>query len=339
MRQFLSVLLLLFLCRIGRADVQYTVRGIVTDRAYQPWSSTVLHSETYDFEVYVLEKAWRINLHRRGTTNNALVRSVGSEDGTNTVYLDITRRGPSRVVVDPHIVPIGRNVPAFVHLWVVYASSQFFAESHEQLLHPVFQYAYCSTRPEEEFPEQMALVELGGGAAKLPRLLIFLENQTPLDAQIYTNGLYRTSDYRTIGKTELPGKMEFFYYLPPSDDVSPTNSLELYSCQATIISTEDSCLASAIPFTLPARFVAQDLRIKSTGNSSNKHGQISRVPTYNWRDFSRVPTSTQLGVFQTTEKSVWRGKILRRKQLTILTGLVIGSLLIVFILKGRSHRS
>jgi hypothetical protein len=317
----LLVLILLLAVRPGFGQIEYTVKGTIKDSWFKAWSPELQQVKQYRFEVFVKGKQWRIDLFQTDVTNNIVRRTVGSEDGTNIIHLEVNNRGSSFVLVEPEVFPVGKNVPAFVHLWLTYASSPYFVNRTGNRLPPIYEYAYYNNRPKMELPEQKASFVIGDGLPRLPQFLTFFaknlestsHQQTDLSSSatenFYTNAVYETSEFQRAGKLQLPGRMRFQYFLPNSDD----NHLSvLYSSEAQVDSVSDKCSEDAISFPLPRRFVAKDLRLENEGSigvaRQNGSSSLNKPVSYTNRKFTKVPTLDEFAKFQSTSRSVLEAK-------------------------------
>jgi hypothetical protein len=309
------VVLMLMTTRSALGQIQYVVKGTVTDRFYNPSSQVVQEAHRYQYEVFVSGKQWRIDLYQTDLTNNITRRTIGSDNGEEVVHLAVNNRGPSFVLVEPQRFPVGWNTPAFVHLWLMYASGSFFTNGVEGIEPPIYRYAYCNMRPEVDLPNEQVIVQLNGQEPKLPRLVVFYEGRFPntalqeqsgassqLPDDCYTNAIYEASDFKTVGKLQLPTKIRFKYFLDKTDGRNLNHNSLMYSCEAEADSINDKCPAGMTTITLPAHYVAYDLRISAASISNlnaSLHGPPKRgnSPTYNGNDFSRTPTLKELNKF------------------------------------------
>ncbi len=315
-------LLLLLMTRSALGQTQYVVKGTVTDRFYNPPSQDEQEVRRYRFEVFVRGEQWRIDLYQMDVTNNIVRRTVGSDNGMEIVHLAVNNRGPSFVLVEPQPFPVGWNTPAFVHLWMMYASASYFTKGNREEEPPIYQYAYCNMRPEVDLPNELVAVLLNEHEPKLPRLEVFYEGKPPNGAvqkqfgasfqssrDLYTNALYEASDYKTAGRLQLPGKIRFQYFLSKTDGRNPNGKSVLYSCEAEVDSIDDRCPVELTTITLPAHYVANDLRVSAAAVSNmiaSTHGANKRSSsfTYNGTDFSKIPTLKDLNKFTVTGGSV-----------------------------------
>lgn len=350
-----GLLLLQMITRSALGQPQYIVKGTVTDRFYNPPSQDAQETNQYRFEVFVTGKHWRIDLYQMKLTNNITRRTVGSENGNEVVHLAVNNRGPSFVLVEPEPYPVGNNVPAFVHLWLMYASGSFFANGIKDEEPPIYKYAYCNMRPELDLPNEQVAVLLNEQEPKLPRYIAFYDGKLPnvsLQKQLgtspqmpddfYTNAIYEASDFNTVGKLQLPSKFDFRYFLPKTDGRNLDGKSVWYSCEAEVDSIDDECPKELAAIALPAHYVSQDLRVKvvATSNSVARLHGMSRTNssfsfTYNGTDFSNVPTLAELNKFM-----AMRGHMRREDKHTgaVRIALAISTILPLAVLLVRTLR-
>ena len=309
------ILMLLGLSQSAFGQTQYIVKGTVADTAYRPWREEVVDSKQYRFEIFVNGKQWRIDLYRTDLTNNIDRRTVGSENGKEIVHLAVNNRGPSFVLVEPKSYPVGQNIPAFVHLWLMYASGSFLANGTRDRVTPIHEYAYYNERPQVIPPDVQATVVLNEQEPRLPRFVEFYrgtlqdgamqkKSGKPFMAQtdFWTNAMYEAWDFKTVGKLQLAGRMRFRYFLPTEGKNGNPLSVE-YLCEAQVDSMDDKCPVGLTTITLPAGYVSHDLRVKALPipdrtimiNGILLHNsKIGGPPTYNGQDFSNVPTLEEI---------------------------------------------
>jgi hypothetical protein len=304
------------IAEVASGQIQYIVKGTVADTSYRPWRQEVVDCKRYRFEIFVNGKQWRIDLYRTDLTNNITRRTVGSENGKEIVHLAVNNRGSSFVLVEPKPYPVGWNTPAFVHLWLMYASGSFLTNGTREDVTPIHEYAYYNVRPEVVPPNVQATVVLNEQEPRLPRFVVFYRGTLQDGAlqrlsgkhfmaqtDFWTNAMYEAWDFKTVGKLELAGKMRFRYFLP-TEGTNGNPLLVEYLCEAQVDSMDDKCPAALSTITLPARYVSTDLRVKAppiSNRVARVHGilmtNMGSSPTYNGKDFSKVPTLAQFNKY------------------------------------------
>ena len=126
----------------------------------------------------------------------------------------------------------------------------------------------------------------------------------------YTNSIYEASDYRAVGKLQIPWHIRFESYLPRPNGTSSNDLTVLYACEITLEAASDECPAYPLRLQLPSQFVGTDLRMEggATNYLGNARGKMrmSRNVSYNGGDFTAVPTLAELRKYQATPRDVWR---------------------------------
>jgi hypothetical protein len=320
----ISLLALFLASHEAGAQVQYRLSGSAEHWKHQPWSTNVLQHEAFQFEVLVRDEKWRINAWRSDITNAGTMYSVGSETGEEVAHLVLPEGPESFLFVEPGAFPTGQHMPVIVHLWMAYASAAYFATNTSAFLPPIDRYAYDRQVPRQTdiLRDEAVRLQLNEDAPKLPRYLALYVNglqNAPGRAESrwpppfqngYTNSIYEASDYRAVGKLQIPWHIRFESYLPQSKGTSSNDLTVLYACEITLEAASDECPAYPLRLQLPSQFVATDLRMDDgpTNYLGNLRGKMrmSRNVSYNSGDFSAVPTLAELRKYQATPRDVWR---------------------------------
>jgi hypothetical protein len=358
------ILLIASLTQSAFTESQYIVKGTVaTTSIYRPGAKEVWDVKQYRFEVYVNGKQWRIDLYQTDQTNNITRRTVGSENGKEIVHLAVSSLGPSFVIVEPQPFPVGNNIPAFVHLWLMYASGSFFTNGTRDDVPPIHEYAYYLRRPDVDLPKEQSTVVLNDQEPRLPRFVAFyngkleggaLQTQNGGHFQVsddfYTNAMYEAWDFKTVGKVQLPCKMRFQYFLPNGRGLHANPLSVLHLCEAQVNSIDDKCPVELTKITLPDQYVSNDLRVKVPPSTNvviiggvtlpPNHGQH---PTYTSRNFSKIPTLKELNQFLAAGGNRYmRPQLEHKNMIRIILGvsaILPLAVLLMLAIKSRTHRT